>query len=235
MFLALCVVAGALATSTLFASAAWMWPPSDAYISILTDDVSIAPPEVLVASDDFSGCSNQLDGWTGSYGHEWANHWGRWQCLGGGLVRSQFRLPLAHASIDVGRSDDIVVSARIERISTQRGRSGPGLALFTDGFFHMYVIYERDRGVLTFGKWSPWSNTALESVSIPDRPAAVLSVVVDQPTLTVLVDGVAVMTYDLGQLTSEEQDYFLSLNRFGLEADLDNWSRFDAFEIEVIP
>jgi hypothetical protein len=59
--------------------------------------------------------------------------------------------------------------------------------------------------------------------------------VIDQPTLTVVIDGAVVMTYDLFDLTSDEQGYFLARTRFGLESDLDNQSRFDNFRVEVLP
>lgn len=193
------------------------------------------PPVIILAGDDFAGCTNTLDGWTDSVGNAWTDHGGRWQCLGNDVVRSQQRLPLAHASLDIARSDDIVISTVFSDISNQNGRSGGGLSLFTDGFFHMYAIYERDADRVTLGKSSPWANTALLSAPVADRDEGEMSVVIDRPTLTVLFDGVVVLTYDLNQLTQAEQDYFLSRTRFGLESDNDNQTRFESFRIETLP
>jgi hypothetical protein len=203
-----------------------------------TSDVLIEPPPppvVTLAEDDFAGCSNTLDGWTDSVGNVWTDHWGRWQCLGNDVVRSQQRQPLAHASLDIGRSDDIVITTVFSDISNQSGRSGGGISLFTDGFFHMYVIYERDADRVTLGKSSPWANTTLQTAPVADRESGEMSVTVDRPTLTVLFDGVVVMTYDLDQLTGDEQDYFLPRTRFGLESDMDNQTRFESFRIETLP
>ena len=201
------------------------------------DDVTIDLPDPPgpLAGDDFTDCHGLLDTRQDSQGNEWTDHGGRWQCLGNGVVRSQMRLPLAHASVDVARSDDLVVTTSVSDVSNQQARSGPGIALFTDGSSHMYVIYERDEGRVTLGKSSPWANTGLQGVSVSDRESLAISVVIDQPRLTVLVDGSVVMTYDLSTLPANEQALFLSKTRFGLESDLDNQSRFDTFTIETLP
>jgi hypothetical protein len=99
----------------------------------------------------------------------------------------------------------------------------------------MYAIYERDADRVTLGKSSPWANTALLSAPVADRDEGEMSVVIDRPTLTVLFDGVVVLTYDLNHLTQAEQDYFLSRTRFGLESDNDNQTRFESFRIETLP
>jgi hypothetical protein len=233
----LIALAAILGASTISAAAADLGGLAVGQLYAYGTEVTIDLPDppITLASDDFAGCHNTLDGWEDSLGNEWADHWGRWQCLGGEVVRSQSRLPLAHASLDIGRSDDIVITADVADISNQNNRSGPGIALSTDGFFHMYVVYERDQGRVTLGKSSPWANTSLQSVPVSDRDSAVISVIVDQPSLTVLIDGNVVMTYDLGQLTAAEEDYFLSQTRFGLESDNDNQSRFDSFLIETLP
>lgn len=229
-------IAAAIGASTTFGAAVSLQ-------GIATDDLyavassGTVPIPAAIVDDPFqtTSCNQALDGATDSLGNTWSNHWGGWRYQGCEEVRAQFRLPLAHASVDVGQSDDIVITTYLTRISTQNNRSGPGLSLFTDGFFHMYVIYERDQGRVTLGKWSPWANTPLTSVPISDRSTGEIAVVIDQPSLTVLVDGSQVLTYDLNNLTGPEQTQFLGQTRFGLEADSDNWSRFGWFKVEVLP
>ena len=197
--------------------------------------IDLPDPPGQLAGDDFAGCNGFLDNRQDSVGNAWTDHGGQWQCLGSGVVRSHVRLPLAHASLDIARSDDIVITTEVGDVSNQQARSGPGIALFSDGVFHLYVIYERDEDRVTLGRLSPWASSSLLSVSVTDRDSVEISVVIDQPTLTILIDGIEVMTYHLSNLTSDEQAYFLTRTRFGLESDSDNQSRFDDFRIETLP
>jgi hypothetical protein len=226
-----------MGASVLSASAADLGGLTAGQLSVYSGEVSIDLPDPpgALADDSFAGCHGRLDNREDSTGNVWTDHGGDWHCLGNEVVRAQIRQPLAHASLEVGRSDDIVISTSIADISHQGGRSGPGIALFTDGSFHLYVIYERDLDRLTLGRTSPWANAALVSVPMAERDSLEMSVVIDQPTLTVVIDGAVVMTYDLFDLTCDEQGYFLARTRFGLESDLDNQSRFDNFRVEVLP
>lgn len=228
------LVVAALALAAFAASAASLGTITLNQIFAQTAPAS-APVPTVIGGDDFPSCTGALHGETDSQGNTWTDHWGRWRCLGGDLVRATRRLPLAHATVDVGQSDRLIISTDLERISNQANRSGPGISLFTTGFFHMYVIYERDQGRVTIGKWTPWASVPLASVPISDRSTATLTVVVDQPSLTVLVNGSQVMTYDLNNLTPPEQALLLTNTRFGLEADRDTWSRFDSFRVEAMP
>lgn len=227
------LTAGLALVASGLAAAASLGPIDLSDVSVLSKEVSVDSP-IAITGDTFEGCHNRLEGWTDSLGNEWTDHWGVWQCLGGGLVRSRLRIPLAHATLDLGRSDGIIITTAFERVSTQSNRSGPGISLFSDGFFHMYVIYERDADRVTLGKWSPWSNEVLATAPMSGEVAE-MSVIVDQPALVVLIDGSQVLTYDLGQLTPGEQGYLLQQTRFGLEADRDNWSRFSSFRVETLP
>ena len=123
------------------------------------------------------------------------------------------------------------------RLAVEQGlpNAGDGERVGDRGDQQQAGACERDADRVTLGKSSPWANTALLSAPVADRDEGEMSVVIDRPTLTVLFDGVVVLTYDLNQLTQAEQDYFLSQTRFGLESDNDNQTRFESFRIETLP
>ena len=232
MVLAGVVVAG-LAGSAIAASAASLGLSSSS-LSAWSAPVSVPVP-AAVADDPFvtTSCNQALGGTSDSLGNVWLDHGGSWRYHGCDDVRAGLRLPFAHASVDVGVSDDIVVSTNLTRISTQNNRSGPGLTLFADGFGdHIYLIYERDQDRLTLGRHVSGTGTVLAQVDpISDYPSTVLAVEIRQPTLTVLVNGSIALTYDM----TAEQALFGSNAMFGLEADNDNWSSFGWFKVETLP
>jgi hypothetical protein len=145
-------------------------------------------------------------------------------------VRSQQRVTLGHATVDVGTSDQLTVSSVLTSISTQSGRSGPGLSFLSDGISHIYAIYERDLGRVTLGKREIALDTVIATATISDRATAEIRVEIDQPQIRVLVDGVTVISHTM---TAVESLIFGPNTRFGLEADNDNQSRFDSFAIEA--
>jgi len=189
--------------------------------------VSVSTPSAI-ALDDFT-CSGSLHGRTDSLGNVWSDHGGDWQCLGSGEVRARQRVPLGHATVDLGISNHVVVSAVLTSISNQADRSGGGVAFLSNGISHLYAIYERDRGVITLGKREIALNTVIVTAAVSDRATADIRVEVDQPEIRVLVDGVTVITHTM---TAAETLLFGSNTRFGLEADDDNQSRFDLFRVE---
>jgi hypothetical protein len=199
-----------------------------------SSSTSITVPSAL-ADDPFAtttDCNKALSGTIDTLGHPWVAHIGDWRYQVCAEVRTQFRVPYAHATLDVGVSNRIRVSSQISRISTQKKASGPGLALFGDGLGgHMYLIYHRDQGRLSLGKYGSGATVELLGVAISDRDTALLSVEIDQPTLKILVDGALVMTYDMAPQMAQ----FGSNTRFGLESDNDIFSRFEWFKVELLP
>ena len=227
------IVVVGLVGSAIAASAASLGLSSSS-LSAWSAAVSVPAP-AAIADDPFvtTGCNQALGGTSDSLGNVWLDQGGGWRYHGCDEVRAGIRLPFAHASVDVGVSDDIVVSTNLARISTQSNRSGPGLSLFVDGFGdHIYLIYERDQGRLTLGRYVSGTGTVLAQVDpISDYPSAVLAVEIRRPILTVLVNGSIVLTHDM----TAEQALFGSNTRFGLEADFDNWSSFGWFRVEILP
>jgi len=189
--------------------------------------VSVSTPSAI-ALDDFT-CSGSLHGRTDSLGNVWSDHGGDWQCLGSGEVRARQRLPLSHATVDLGVSDQVTISVFLSSISTQAGRSGPGIAFLSDGISHLFAIYERDTGLITLGKREIALDTVIVATAVSDRATADIRVVVAQPEIRVVVNGLTVITHTM---TAAETLLFGANTRFGLEADDDNQSRFDLFSVE---
>jgi hypothetical protein len=195
-----------------------------------SSQVSVPLP-TPVAEDDFF-CRGPLDGKTDLLGNVWTDHGGRWRCANGTEARATRRVRFGHATVDVGVSDDVNITTYLSVVSNRRNRSGPGLSFLSDGIFHMFVIYERDQGRITLGKRDGAGRVDLVMVLIADRSTAEVRVQVRLPDLTVIVDGVTVISYTL---TPGEVATFGSNTRFGLEADRDRRSRFDWFLVEVQP
>ncbi|MGH8946363.1 MAG: hypothetical protein ACRDVL_09445 [Acidimicrobiia bacterium] len=221
---AIAVVIGALAMT---ASATSLGGIDVADLFAWSAAVTVPIPDDI-AADDFT-CSGNLHGQPDDLGNVWADHGGDWQCLGSGEVRARQRLTLGHATVDLGVSDQVKVSAVLTSISTQPNRSGPGVSFLSDGISHMYAIYQRDQGRLILGKREIAIDTAMAAVTIADRATSEIRVEVDQPEIRVLVDGVNVISHTM---TATEMILFGSNTRFGLEADNDNQSRFDWFRAE---
>lgn len=190
--------------------------------------VSIDPPDPPgpIVSTDFSSCSNFIDGWTDESGNTWTSHSGDWQCLGGGVVRAQQRVPLANLTVDIAQSAGLRISTEISDISHQNNRSGAGLSILGDeaGEF-IYVIYERDEARLMIGASS--GAYIGEVNGLPDRESASMAVEITSTEFYVEFDGQRLGPYPSGGLTGN--------TRFGLVADSDNFSRFDSFTIEALP
>ncbi|MEA1902511.1 MAG: hypothetical protein U9N56_03185 [Actinomycetota bacterium] len=235
---AMVIVAGLIA-SAFAASAASLGGINSADLSAWSDTVTISVPPVFLASDSFTGCTSTLDGWVDSVGNPWTSHEGDWQCLAGDVARNHKRFSVGHASVDIGVYDNISVSTDITRISTQKGKSGAGLALFSDGTYFISVIYKRDQDRLVLGVNAPSGFRELMEVDpISDLDSGTLTVQIQQPILTVLINGSVVMTFDLtdtAYLSAEEQDLLLENTRFGLASDNDNWSRYADFTIVALP
>lgn len=231
--IAMAVVA-LLATVAVAAAATSLGGIRGADLFVSSSAASIPVP-TAIADDSFSDCSGNLDGHVDSVGNTWTEHVGTFQCLGSDVVRARQEVSLAHASVDSGTSDDIIVTTSLTSVSSRRNRSGPGLSFLSDGYSFMYAIYERDQGRVTLGKSTLIGTTVLASSPISDVETAVLTVVIDQPGLMVLVNGSAVIAYDLTDLLRVDQDALLTNTRHGLVADDDNQSYFDTFRIEALP
>lgn len=189
----------------------------------------IVPVPVVVGFDHFA-CTGNLAGQTDDYGNVWVEDNGAWRCVGSSEVDSRQPRPLAHATVDLGVSDQVYLTAYISAVNTQANKTGPGVALFSNGAFHMFVVYQRDLGLITLGKFDGTRST-LTSTAIPDRATAVIRVEIEQPDIRVQVDGVTVINHTM---SATETLFFGSNTRFGLEADNDNQSRFDWFQAEAL-
>lgn len=187
------------------------------------------PVPVVVGFDHFT-CAGDLDGKSDDYGNAWADHGGGWRCVGSAEVDARQPQTLAHATVDLGVSENVYLTARISDANAQPNRSGPGVSFLSNGVFHMFVIYQRDQGLITLGKFDG-TRSILASTPISDRASTEIRVEIEQPTITVMVDGAGVLTYTM---TTIETAAFGGNTRFGMELDDDNKSRFDWFQAEAL-
>ena len=222
------VLAVGLTTSLVVAAAASLGT-SSADLFVWSGPVSVPIPGTI-AIDSFDTCSGGLDGEVDASGNVWSDHGGQWLCFGPGLAAARIPTSLGHATVDVGQSDDLTVSVFVSKVSDKTNRSGPGISLFSDGNYHIYVIYERDLGQITLGKLDSTGNTVLMVIPVADRPVIEISAEIHQPDISVSVDAVLVGTYTM---TAAEVATFGANTRFGMEADNDNQSWFESFQVET--
>lgn len=221
-----------LAAAVLSASAASLGGINTASLFAQSGPASIVPP---IASDTFEGCHSHLDGWVDSVGNVWTSHEGNWTCVGSSVARNQQRVSVAHATVDTGLTDNISISTDIVRISSQKNKSGPGLALLDDGTNFIAVLFKREEGRLVLGVSRPSGFNLLAEVDpISDFDNVVLTAEIQQPLLTIKLDGTAVLTYDLNGLAPADQT-LLTNTRHGLASDNDNWSHFGSFAVQEMP
>ena len=195
---------------------------------------SIAPP-TPIASDTFDGCHSSLDGWVDSVGNVWTSHDGNWKCVANSVARNQKRVSVAHATVDTGETNNISITTDIVRVSTQRNKSGPGLALFDDGNEFIAVLYKREEGRLVLGVAHLSGFSQLVEVDpISDFESVALTAEIQSPLLTLKLDGTTVLTYDLNSLDPAFQP-LLNNTRHGLAAHNDNWSHFGSFTVLEMP
>lgn len=225
MAIAIAVASAALVAS---ASAASLGGITVADLFGWSAPVTVPVPGV-VGFDHFT-CSGDLAGKTDDYGNVWTDHDGAWRCIGSTEVDARQPRTLAHATVDLGVSDGVYLTAHISNVNAEPNRSGPGVAFLSNGVFQMFVIYQRDLGQITLGKFDG-SRATLASTPISDRASAEIRVEIEQPEITVMVDGVVQLTYTMSAL---ETTTFGGNIRFGMEADNDNQSRFDWFQAEAL-
>lgn len=241
--IAFAVASGSMALA-LAASAASLGGIRTGDVFATSMTVSLSPSVPYLAYDSFAGCHAALEGWVDATGKVWASHQGEWQCLANEVARSKRRYAVGHATVDIGLYDHIEVSTFISRVFTHPGRggadlSGPGLALFSDGEYFLSVVYKRDQDRVVIGATLPSGYRELVHEDAPaDCDSMTLTVRIDQPYLTVLVDGSETMTLDLSDptlLTDNEKMSLLGNTRFGLASDNDTWSTFDSFQVRSWP
>lgn len=231
------ILAVGLIASGLAASAASLGGINSPSLYATSRAVNIDLPGDPVAYDTFVGCQSHLEGWIDSLGNEWTSHEGNWICVANAVARNQKRVSVAHATLDAQVNDNISVSTEIVRISQQKNKSGPGLALFDDGTNFISVLYKREQGRLVLGVMAPSGYREIVDVDpISDYDTVTLTAQIQGHYLTVLLNDSPEMEIDLTLvLTEDEQLLLLDNTRFGLASDNDNWSRFGSFTVEILP
>lgn len=234
------VVAAALAVGlvalSITASAASLGGISGAHIFVHSKTDTVSLP---LALDHFDDCGRALHGDVDVVGNTWTGHSGNWRCQPSqSRARQRDRTVTASsATLQVGQSDRLIVATHMSRASRTASRAGSGVSLFSDGTapgnHHMYVVYQRGADQVTLGKVDSSGDTEILSISLlPRRDTMDLTVEIDQPDITIKVDGTTLATYTM---TAVEVTAFGSNTRFGIEADLDLRAHFEWFKIEAMP
>ena len=231
-FVATVVIAVGFVASAIVASAATLGgiDEADLFASSRIDSV-----ELPLAFDHFDGCQANLHNDIDVLGNTWVAPSTDWRCqVADSRARNRNQTTTADsATIDVGLSDQVVISTHIERTSRTASGAGSGVALFHDGAsFHMYVVYQRGADQITIGKVDGSGDTEITSWSwLPRSNIVDLRIEIDQPTITILADGLLVGTHTM---SAGELATFGSNTDYGLESDLDRRSRWSWFLVEVL-
>lgn len=188
--------------------------------------------ELPLAFDHFDGCAGNLNNDVDPVGNTWIAPSTDWRCqVANSRARNRNLATTADsATVDIGVSDDIVITTYLERASRTASGAGSGVSLFHDGSYHMYIVYQRGADQLTLGKVDGSGDTEIVSVSyLPRTDTMDFIVEIHQPSITVTVNGTLLGTYTM---TAGEIATFGSNTRFGLESDLDRRSQWSWFQID---
>ena len=195
-----------------------------ASVSVVSMAVDIDVSTALVDSE-FEGVGS-LDGWTDPAGQVWSVVTGRFRGQGG-AVRSQDKKPWAAATVDVGVSTKLTVSALLSGIRAQPGSSGVGLALLADGPDFVFAVYDRDRQVVEIGTVVGGVAEVLASATAPDSSSLVIEATITKGEIVVAVDGVTL-------LSVEVPAGFETNTAHGIVADNDNQATFEWLRVEAL-
>lgn len=227
--IAAAIVAG-LAAFTVTASAASLGGINQASLFATSDTVTVPLP---LAFDHFDDCAGDLGGDVDVVGNTWLAPTTDWRCqAGNSRARNRNQGTFADsATVDVGKSDQVVVSTFIERTSRTKAGAGSGVSLFHDGIgFHIYIVYQRGADQITLGKIDGSGDTELISWSwLPRSNTIGFLVEIDQPVITIYADGSLLGTYTM---TAGETTTFGANTRFGMESDYDRRSQWSWFQVE---
>lgn len=186
-----------------------------------------------LAFDHFDGCAGDLSNDVDVVGNSWLAPTTDWRCQSvKSMVRNRKPTTTADsATVDVGQSDHVVVSAFIEPASRTVSGAGSGLSLFHDGSsFHLYVVYQRGADQITLGKVDGSGDTEIASWSwLPRNDTIDFLIEIDQPKITIYADSTLVAIHTM---TAAELTTFGSNTRFGMESDFDRRSRWSWFQVE---
>jgi hypothetical protein len=226
-----------LSLATVGAFALALVPAAAASLELRPDDLtafslpaSVEPPgpPPLLASDDFSGCRGDLAGTADAVGNLWQVDRGAFQCQGE-WVRSRSRSAWSTATVDVGVSEAITVSASLTSVPNRPGGSGSGVIVLSDGTGLVAGVYDRDRGVVELRSLDGATSTVLATAPAPAASAVTIAVTIEDGELTLRLDGTAL-------LESIPVPAGLASNtRHGITSDQDNQARFVTFSVEELP
>ena len=225
------VVALSLIASTFVASAATLGGINSTDLFAWSANDTVPLP---LAFDHFDDCTpGNLNNDVDVVGNTWLAPSTDWRCQPlNSRARNRIETTTADsATVDVGQSDQVVVSMFMERTSRLASGAGSGVSLFHDGAsFHMYVVYQRGSDQITIGKVDGSGDTEITSWSwLPRSNTIELLVEIDQPDITIYADATLVATYTM---TAGELTTFGSNTRFGMESDFDLRSLWSWFQIE---
>jgi hypothetical protein len=235
-FVLVATVAAGFAVFTLAAAAASLGGinQADLYAQSNLDTVDLP-----LAFDHFDDCGGALNGDVDVVGNTWIGHSGNWRCQPNNSRATQQDQSAAASSVTVGvgQSNRLILSTYMSTASRTATGAGSGVSLLSDGTapgnFHMYVVYQRGVDQVTLGKVDSSGDTEIVSISLlPRRDAIDLVVEIDQPDITIKVDGVTLTTYTM---SAGEIATFGSNTRLGMETDIDRRTLFEWFQVEAMP
>jgi hypothetical protein len=176
----------------------------------------------LAVDDNFNGSEglNDRAPATAPPGAAWRVHTGRFRVIDG--VLESRRIPPSRASIRTGLSDDFTVYTQIVDLGSA---NRVGLVFLALGPSYFYAVYNTQTDSAEIH--TSTSGLLASSASLGDPGSLAFSVQVAQPSITVLVDGVPVVSHTMSAV---EVATYGSQNRAGLTAD-SRWAKFEYFTV----
>jgi len=219
---ALLVVVGGVCSVSLLTSIGYAAP-----LPLHTDDLfavaSEDRPLVDVVVDEFTGdgnLNNRVPA-TAPVGSSWSVDASRFRTRFGTAQSRQN--PTSRATIDIDRSDDFLVTTEVERL----GRSDhAGLVFLGTTSSYLFATYDELTDFVEL-RSSVGGPALAVSAALGNPTSYVISVAVDQPSLTVRIDGAIVISYSM---TPAEIASFGANTRAGLIAESRN-TRFEFFTV----
>lgn len=196
-------------------------------LTVFSDDVDI---DIPLVNDHFEGPPGTgLDGSPAPGGGVWEAD-GSWQYAGSSAVRVGNNSGNSIAVVNLGKSDHLVLETEIHNAGQHPTSNGVGIMLFNNGAGRGFAaLYDPRDNQARIDLITNNAQTRASQGGVGSSQTVVVRVVVDKPTITMFLDGVEVLSYDM---TPTELADWGSNTRFGMIAIKDKDAQFDYFWVE---
>lgn len=208
-----------------------VWQASAAQLPLKVESVAVFASDVTVdvplVYDHFEGLAGQgLNGAPAPGGGVWQAD-PAWVFQGGSAVRVGNNSGNSIAVVNLGKSDHLILETKIHNAGQHPTSNGVGIMLFNNGAGRGFAaLYDPRDNQARIDLITNNAQTRASQGGVGSSQTVVVRVVVDKPTITMFLDGVEVLSYDM---TPTELADWGSNTRFGMIAIKDKDTQFDYF------